>query len=214
MSEGTDTFTDPAWLDLSHRLQPSRRERLLEVSAKRTEHIRLVVQDIHHPHNISACLRSAEAFGILHTDVVTMKESFKPSTVARGVHHWLKIHRYDQPASCAQRLKKAGYILAGAYPSQDSTPLEELPVDRPIAVVFGNEHDGVHDSWLPHLDYNFTIPMVGFVESLNISVSCAVTLYELTRRAKQALGDTYYLSGEARNALLGEWVRQQFSWYS
>jgi len=213
MKNEGDTINDQAWLDLNQRLQPERKSKLLQVSSNRTEYIRLVVQDIHHPHNVSACLRSAEAFGILHVDVVTMKESYRPSTVARGVHHWLKVHRHNDAASCALSLKKQGYKLAGAFPSKTSTELAELPIDEPLAIIFGNEHSGVHESWLPHLDYTFTIPMIGFVESLNISVSCGISLYETTTRAKRALGNGYHLSPNVRNALLGDWVRQQFPWY-
>ncbi|MEY4630930.1 MAG: hypothetical protein RIQ81_1050 [Pseudomonadota bacterium] len=192
-----------------------RRERLLKAASNRTRHIRLVIQDIHHPHNVSACLRSAEAFGLSSVDVVCLKEKFRPSTVAKGVADWLDIRRHDTVAGCVKELRDAGFVLAAGYPDA-KVSMFDLPVDRPVAVVFGNEHEGVSSEWRQWIDIPFTIPMVGLVESLNISVSAAVTLSQLTRKARLALGDERYLlpPGE-RNQLLSAWAcKQMRSWES
>jgi tRNA (guanosine-2'-O-)-methyltransferase len=208
-------YPDDAWELLSPAMTESRRERLLRAASNRTGHIRLVIQDIHHPHNVSACLRSAEAFGIAAVDVVCLKEKFRPSTVAKGVADWLDIRRHDSVESCIKQIRKSGYVLAAGYP-EAKTSMFELPVDRPIAVVFGNEHAGVSEEWRSHIDIPFTIPMVGLVESLNISVSAAVTLSQLTRKARITLGDDRYLLSPAeQNRLLCAWAcRQIRSWES
>ncbi|NDE15053.1 TrmH family RNA methyltransferase [bacterium] len=212
---GVDPAQYPAdaWELLSPSMTEARRERLLRAANNRTGQIRLVVQDIHHPHNVSACLRSAEAFGVADVDVVCLKEKFRPSTVAKGVADWLRIHKFDSIDACVAHLRAKGYVLAAGYPDA-KVSMFDLPVDRPVAVVFGNEHEGVAREWRDHIDIPFTIPMVGLVESLNISVSAAVTLNQLTRKARQELGDGRYLLPEAeRNALLSAWAcRQLRSW--
>lgn len=208
-----DACPDDAWDLLSPAMTETRRDRLLNAANNRTSRIRLVIQDIHHPHNVSACLRSAEAFGIAAVDVVCLKEKFRPSTVAKGVADWLHIRRHDTVSGCVQQLRKQGFVLAAGYPDA-KVSMFDLPVDRPIAVVFGNEHEGVSNEWREHIDIPFTIPMVGLVESLNISVSAAVTLNQLTRKARLALGDENYLLPAAdRNRLLCAWAcKQMRSW--
>ncbi len=206
-------FPDDAWDLLSPSMTESRRGRLIRAAENRTGHIRLVVQDIHHPHNISACLRSAEAFGVARVDVVCLKEKFEPSTVAKGVAEWLQIQKHDTITGCVADLRQQGFILAAGYPDA-TTSMFDLPVDRPIAVVFGNEHEGVAKEWRDHIDIPFSIPMVGLVESLNISVSAAVTLSQLTRKARIELGDErYLLPDQERKTLLSAWACQQLrSW--
>jgi tRNA (guanosine-2'-O-)-methyltransferase len=200
-------FPPDAWPRLRDRLTEARQDRLERVAARRTQHIRLVVQDLYQPHNISACIRSAEGLGVLNVDVVNLRERWKASTVARGVEGWLRLRKWDDIGHCARQLKEAGYLLACGVPSQDAYPLSDLPVDRPVAVLFGNEHEGLDKAWYDVTDLRFTIPMSGLVESFNISVSAAVTMYDLTRRAKALLGEEhYYLGSSEREELLSEWV--------
>jgi len=200
------TFPKDAWELLNPRFTDKRRQRMLEVVSQRTNHIRLVVQDIHNPHNVSACLRSAEACGIQNTDVVTLKEKFRPSTVAKGVTGWLSIQRYFEIKACVADLRSQGYKIVAGIPKQDAVPLYDLPVDQPLAVIFGNEHAGIDKAWLEEIDHCFTIPMVGMVESLNISVSAAITLNHLTRTAHQELGDSYYIKQAQQQDLLNKWA--------
>jgi len=171
----------------------------------------MVLQDVHTPHNISACLRSAEAFGVSHCDVVQLRTSrFSPSSVARGGELWLQMGKFLSVDACAQALHAEGYKIAVAVPVQDAVPLYELPVEAPIAVIFGNEHAGADPAWLPHVDYRFTIPMQGMVESLNISVSAGIVLSALTHRMQCKLPpETYFISPEAQQDLLNQWVTRQ-----
>ena len=207
-------FPGDAWELLSPLLTPTRRARLAAVAAARTRHVRLVVQDIHQPHNVSACLRSADAFGVQEVDVVTLRERFKASTVAKGVSHWLTVNRHHDVAACAAALRQGGYRIYAGVPLPGAKPLGELPVDRRIAVVFGNEHDGIDPAWHQHIDQPFTIPMAGMVESLNISVCAAITLQSLTERARAAVPAADFLLPEAeRRQVLNAWVCRQFnSW--
>lgn len=203
-----------AWALLKGRLTDARRNKMETVAARRTRRIRLVVQDVHQPHNVSACLRSADAFGVDTVDVVTLKESFKPSTVARGVPGWLTIRKHASVADCVKELRAEGFRIVAGLPRQDSKPLYELPVDERLAVVFGNEHAGIDEEWLKHVDHPFTIPMVGMVESLNISVSAAITLAHLTHTAHETLGSAvYHLTAGEQGELLNRWITEQVpSW--
>jgi tRNA (guanosine-2'-O-)-methyltransferase len=203
-----DLTGEDIWRLLSEKLTPERKQRIEQVASARTNHIRLVIQDIHHPHNVSACLRSAEAFGINQVDVVKIREKFSPSTVSRGTAKWLTLKTWNEIDACAAHLKKEGYTLVCARPTQDSTSVWTLPVDQKLALVFGNEHSGPDPRWDKHLDKSFTIPMVGMVESLNVSVAAAVSLNILTTRSLEHLGPSgYYLKENERINLLGKFIQ-------
>ena len=93
-------------------------------------------------------------------------------------------------------------------------PLFEVPCHEPVAILFGNEHRGIDPAWLDEVDYKFTIPVVGMVESLNISVAAALSMLEITRRSQQAVGDDlYFLSPERQEALLGQWLTRHVKSY-
>lgn len=201
-------FDPEIWHLLRMKLTESRRTRMQSVAAERTDRIRLALQDIHDPHNMAACLRSAEALGVLHIDLVNTYQAFaKPSSVARGSSHWLELQRFQDIESYAGQLKQQGYCLAAGFPGSENLNLSDVPVNRPLVVIFGNEHQGVSSDWQPHLDYKFTIPMVGMVESLNISVSAALTLWTLTQKARSELRpEVYHLQPEQQEALLAKWA--------
>lgn len=197
-----------AWTLLSGYMTESRRDRMIAASKTRTKYIRLVIQDIHNPHNVSACMRSAEAFGVQDVDIVTTRPSkFRPSTAARGVGQWLTVNIHASVQECATQLKNAGYLLAAGVPTQEAKPLHDLPLDRPIALIFGNEHEGIDLGWHDHIDLPFTIPMVGMVESLNISVCAAITLEQLTHAARETVPHAlFHLDEPARLHLLNDWA--------
>ena len=208
MHSNSESIPNDLWSTLQDLLTSERRKRMAEVVAKRTQKIALVLQDVHQPHNISACLRSADAFGVQQCHIVTHHQPFKPSSVARGVENWLSIHHHSSIADAAHCLRDQGYQILAGMPGEASKPLSEVsPVDQPVAVVFGNEHAGVSDAWQPFLDATFTIPMVGFVESLNISVSAAITLQSLSQKVHELPGNT--ITASEQTQLLNRWVATQ-----
>lgn len=190
------------------KLTDSRRQRLIQVAKERTNHIRLALQDIHDPHNVAACYRSAEAMGIQHVDIINLYQKFtKPSTVAKGSEKWLSISRFTSISDYVETLRNQGYLLAAGFPSSHETlALEDICLNRPIAILFGNEHQGVDEGWQEHIDIRFTIPMFGMVESFNISVSAALSLYSLSSKARRELGTSYTLNEEEQTALLNSWA--------
>jgi len=207
MQRTPDGYPRDAWQLFQGRLTPERQSMMERLSRARTFHVRLVLQDLHDFHNIAACLRSAEALGIGAVDVVDRKARFAKSGASRGASKWLRLTRWDDEALCAKALKADGYKILGAYPDQSAVSLGDIAIDQKVAVVFGNEHQGLSQEWLPWLDQRFTIPMHGMVESFNISVAAAITLFELRRRACQDLpAATFLLTEGERQDLLAAWA--------
>lgn len=202
---------DDAWDLMQGRIKEIRRDKIQAVAAKRTNHVRLALQDVHDPHNIGACLRSAEGLGIQNVDFINFYQKFtRPSKVSRGAFQWMDLLRFKDAALYRQGLRERGYRIAAAYPSGTDYTLDELPIDQPLVVLFGNEKQGLHESWTDHVDYRFSIPMNGFVESFNISVSVAVSLYSLTQRCQRLLTpDRYFVNETEQRVLLNRWMLRQ-----
>lgn len=182
--------------------------RMLEVLAHRTAHIVVGMEAVDDGHNQAAILRSAEAFGVQEIAVVTGRAPFQPSDrVTQGAHKWLTIRKYASIQEAMEALRSRGYRIWASRLDEEAVPLEEVDLSQPAAFFFGNEHEGLSREALRLADASFIIPMVGFAQSLNVSVAAAVTMYHVTRRAQQALGDRYYLTTEQQAALLRHWLR-------
>ncbi len=161
--------------------------RIVEVARGRTLDVVPVLDNLADPHNTSAILRSSDAFGVHRIHVVSNERTFLGShKVARGTDRWLDLQRHDTPEECAEVLHRAGFRIFVADMNGEHTP-ESLAREPKVAVVFGNERHGVGRSLRDHADGTYRIPMVGFVESLNVSVAAAVTLYTLTRAKARPL---------------------------
>ncbi len=173
---------------LSPIVTSERLERIDEVVRSRTDELVLVVDCIADPHNSSAVLRSADAFGIQTVHVIVGEHGFRASRgVSKGTHRWLNVVRYQSAEGCVRRLKQDGYAIYVAAMGADTTP-EDLRDTPRLAVVFGNEHRGVSPEMRSVADGTFAIPMRGFVESLNISVAAAITMQTLARDGRLGLG--------------------------
>ncbi|MBW2507718.1 MAG: RNA methyltransferase [Deltaproteobacteria bacterium] len=167
---------------------PARLQRIEEVVAARTDDLVVVLDRVADPHNASAVLRSADAFGVQNVHAIIGEAPFRASRgVSKGTHRWLDVTRYDSAAACARRLKADGYAIYVATMDGETTPEGLREVSR-LAVVFGNEHHGVSPEMREWADGTFSIPMRGFVESLNISVAAAITLQTLARDGRPRLG--------------------------
>lgn len=206
---GEDEGAPDAWELLSPRLAEARRTRMMQIVMERTAYVRLCLQDVHDPHNVGACMRTAEANGVQYCDFVNLYQKFPKttSTVARGANTWLDLSRFRDHEAYVRGLKERGYKIAAAYPTQCAYELDSLPIDQPIAVVLGNEGEGLHDAWAPFVDYRFSIPMYGMTESYNVSVSAALSLYSLIQRCRKSVPpEKFFLPEKAQQALLNRWV--------
>lgn len=195
---------------LTHR----RLQRMQAVLAHRTRWIAVVLEDIYQPHNASAVLRSCECFGIQDVHIVEDRNRYKVSRdVALGASGWLDLQRWQaaQGASiddCCDDLEARGYRLVAATPREDAVRLEDLDVTAgPVAVLFGTELNGLTPPALARATEAVHIPMYGFTESFNISVSAALILRELSARLRASDAD-WELSHEDRRDLLLRWMRR------
>ncbi len=156
----------------------------------RTRHITIVLEDIYQPHNASAVLRSCDCFGIQDVHIIENKNEYNVNPdVALGSTKWLTLHKYNSKNNntldCLAELKENGYRVVATTPHGNAQNLEELPLDNKIALVFGTELGGLSDLALNSADEFLRIPMHGFTESLNISVSAALTMYHLTDKMRK-----------------------------
>ncbi|NOY90730.1 MAG: RNA methyltransferase [Deltaproteobacteria bacterium] len=165
---------------LSSQVTPERLARIREVAARRSFGVVPVLEHLTDPFNTSAIMRSAEAFGVHRVEVIPEREQFLAAPVSRGAHRWLELRRHDDGASCARVLHEEGYEIFVATMEGELGP-RDLAAREKVAVVFGNEHAGVSSALREAADGTYAVPMSGFVESLNVSVAAAITLFEATR---------------------------------
>jgi tRNA (guanosine-2'-O-)-methyltransferase len=183
---------------LSPVVTPERLQRIEEVVGSRTDDLVLVLDGIADPHNSSAVLRSADAFGVQSVHVIVGEHGFRASRgVSKGTHRWLDVVRYESAQACARHLKQDGYAIYVAAMGAETQP-EDLHDRSRLAVVFGNEHRGVSPDMQSFADGTFSIPMRGFVESLNVSVAAAITMQALARDGRPRLRAARQRELEAR----------------
>ena len=164
-----------------------RKQRFEEVLAYRTRHVTVVLEDIFQPHNASAVLRSCDLRGIQDVHIVENNYQYDVNPdVVMGSNKWLNLYHYNKvdfnTPEVFDRLHEQGYQIVATCPHRDDFTPETLPLDQPIALVFGTEKLGLSDYAVEHADKHVRIPMFGFTESYNISVSAALLIYTLTNR--------------------------------
>jgi len=170
----------------------NRLKRFEEVLQHRTRHLTVVLEDIYQPHNAAAVLRSCDCFGIQDVHVIENQNKFEANPdVELGSMKWITMHKHNQKenntAECIASLKKSGYKIVVTSPHKNDCTIQELDINNKTALFFGTEMRGATPVAFEQADAFVKIPMVGFTESLNISVSAAVTLYTLTTRLKASL---------------------------
>lgn len=190
-------------------------ERINEIIDARTRYLSVVVEDIYQPHNASAVLRSCDGFGIQDAHIIENHNEFDPSSqVTIGADQWLSLHRYNKPGAdnteaCLSGLKKQGYKIIATTPHENDVNLNNLSLNEPVAVVFGTELDGISERAAELADGFMKIPMYGFSESFNISVSAAICMYNLSRRLRDPeSGINWQLSEEEKTDLRLNWLRK------
>jgi len=170
----------------SRERSPERTQKVIDVLGKRQPDITVVLENVHDPHNVMAVLRTCDSVGIYEVHVIdNLPRKWDPrigKNSSSGAKKWVPMHKYDTVDECYSVLKNEGKRILTTHMDESSKDLFELDLTEPIALVFGNEHSGVSDEAVAKGDGNFIIPQVGMIQSLNISVACAVTLYEAFRQ--------------------------------
>jgi tRNA (guanosine-2'-O-)-methyltransferase len=193
-------------------MTPERSEKLLSVLSKRQNNITVVLENVFDPHNEAAVMRTCDSIGI--QDVYVINNQIRPKKSwgfrsGSGAKKWLTIHEFTNAADCFNELRSRYAKIITTHLSADSVSVYDINFTESIALVFGNERFGVSDESRALADSNFVIPQCGIIQSLNISVACAVTIYEAYRQKKEA---GHYLqpslSLEKRNELIHEWRKK------
>ena len=190
-------------------MTPERQNRLSTVLNKRQPDLTVVLENVFDPHNVSAVMRTCDAVGI--QDIYILNDRIAPhkkwgyrssSTAAE----WLTIHQYSDAEACFSEVRKRYEKIYVSHLTEGATGLYHMDMTQSVALVFGNETFGVSESILKYSDGNFIIPQVGIIKSLNISVACAVTLYEAFRQ-KTLKGHYLHerLSGEKKSEVARKW---------
>lgn len=189
---------------------PRRLARAEAVLQGRTRQWCVVLEDAHDRHNVSAVLRTCEAFGIQDVHLVAENEkiSVLNPKVSVGAHRWLTLHRHAGAESAITALRGAGYALYVSHLDDRATPLPQVPADAHGAYVFGNEQSGVTRRWIEAADATFVIPTSGFSGSLNLSVAVALTLYDRLLGRRDASLPAGNLPPAELRALRAAWYEQ------
>ena len=165
----------------------NRKEGFLRVLKNRTKHFTIAMEDVFQLHNTSAVMRSCEVFGIQELNVIEQKFGKSiDKEIAMGAEKWVDINRFSSIQDCVTNLKRKGYQIIATTPHNDSCLLHEFDITKPSALFFGTERDGLSDEVMQQADGFLKIPMVGYTESLNISVSAAIIIQDVTNRLRQS----------------------------
>ncbi len=200
---------------LEQFVSETRRQKFDDVLNHRTRHITIALEDLYQPHNASAVLRSCDIFGIQDIHIIENKHAYTVNKdIAMGSPKWLNIHKYrnaeDNTIDCITKLKAKGYRIVATSPHKNGYELKDLPVDQPLALFFGTELTGISDTVRGLADDFVMIPMYGFTESFNISVSAALCLHSLVEKLHQT-DVNWHLSEEEKETLTLHWLRKSIS---
>jgi tRNA (guanosine-2'-O-)-methyltransferase len=171
-------------------ISTQRAEKFQDIIAKRQQ-FTVILENVHDPHNIGAVIRSCDAVGIHEVFILYTEDSHNFSrkkvgkNTSTGTRKWVKSHFYDDIDECFTDVRSRYSAIWGTHLSEGASSLYDLDLTLPVALLFGNEHTGISEAALSKIDGNFVIPQYGMVQSLNISVACAVTLFEALRQRRQ-----------------------------
>lgn len=194
-------------MDIIHQLPAEKQKQLFEYLSgfitphklglfnanimNRTRYLTVVVENLYQPHNASAVLRSCDVFGIQDVHIIENRNPYSVNQeIALGASKWLSLHRYADEGSAINlamtSLRGKGYRIVATSPHENGYEMENLPLDSKTALIFGTELEGLSPEAIQHADAFVKIPMYGFTESLNISVSAGISLYALTTRLRKS----------------------------
>ncbi|KAA1242427.1 RNA methyltransferase [Aquimarina sp. RZ0] len=189
-------------------LTPRRLALYKKVIAQRTNYFTVAIEDVYQLHNTSAVIRSCDVFGIQNVHVIEEVNAKRiDREIAMGAQKWVDINRYTTTKECIARLKNKGYQIVATTPHDDAVEVKDFDISNPAVFFFGREQQGLSDIVLEAADTKLHIPMVGFTESLNISVSAAIILQQLTTRLRNSKL-SWQLSEEEKLEKRMDWTKK------
>ena len=195
---------------LEDLLTPRRKELFEKVINQRTNHFTVVTEDVYQLHNTSAVIRSCDVFGIQNIHVIEERNLKKiDREIAMGAQKWVSLNRHHSSKECIQDLRASGYQIVATTPHGNTRNIQDFDVSKPSAIFFGTERHGLSQEIMEEADEFIKIPMRGFTESLNISVSAAIILQHLTQELRNK-NISWELSDIEKNAVKFEWLVKSF----
>lgn len=194
-------------------ISDNKRDLFERIAPERTRHVTVVLEDIYQPHNASAVVRTADLVGVQDIHIIENRNKYTINPdVTLGSSKWTNMIRYreqgeDNARKCIEHLRAKGYRIVATSPRADSVTPENIPIDQPMAFCFGTELTGLSGQMMDAADIYLRIPMYGFTESFNISVSAAIVLYTVMQRLRNS-EVPWQLSAEELDALKLDWARK------
>ncbi|MCP5325949.1 MAG: tRNA (guanosine(18)-2'-O)-methyltransferase TrmH [Oceanospirillaceae bacterium] len=194
-------------------MTPERSGKIQSVLRQRQNDLTIITDDVHKPHNISAILRSCDAFAVKELHAILGEVRFRPGNSATsGAKRWVKLHRHKTLQDCISQLKQKGYRIYAAHLSEQARPYREIDYTQPTAILFGSELTGISAEAAAAVDGHIIIPMSGMVESLNVSVAAALILSEAhEQRSQKGMLEERSISDAEHQSLLFEWGHPKFA---
>lgn len=185
---------------------PERIGKIEQLVKLRTSKISVALEDVYQDHNIGAILRSCDAFGVQNIHCITGRNNVAvKNAIASGATKWLTVSDYRTTSECIAELKSKNYKIVATSPHA-TMELSELPVDQKLVFFFGTEKEGLKQETLEKADYQIKIPMFGFTESFNVSVSVALCLYDITTRLRNSK-TAWQLTQQQQEQLILDWLK-------
>jgi len=211
MNEVIKTHNLKLLKELYGMITPEKRILFDKIAPLKTNYFTFVLENIYQQHNASAIIRTCESLGVQKIHIVEKNKQYNVQRdIARGAARWIDIHNHngnEHIESCLRNLKNKGYKIVATLPQDNSYTPATIPLDQKIAIVLGNEGDGVSSKVKQHADYYLHIPMFGFTQSFNVSVAAAICMYEIRQRIENSKIN-WKLSEQELIALKIEWCKR------
>lgn len=192
---------------LQNFITEERKQRFLEIISQRTNHFTVAMEDVFQMHNTSAVVRTCEVFGVQQAHSIEGRYGKRlDEKIAMGAQKWVDVFRYDDTQKCIDILREKGYQIVATTPHKDAYLLNDFDISKKSAFFFGTEKEGLSEKVLAQADTYLKIPMVGFTESLNISVAVAIVLQQLTDKLRRS-NIKWQLTDEERYRILEQWTK-------
>ena len=193
---------------LERFITEERKERFLSIINARTNHFTVAMEDVFQMHNTSAVVRTCEVFGVQQAHSIEGRYGKRlDAKIAMGAQKWVDVFRYNDTQSCIDSLRTKGYQIVATTPHKDAYYLNDFDISKKSAFFFGTEKEGLSEQVLTQADTYLKIPMVGFTESLNISVAVAIVLQQLTDKLRRS-EVAWQLTDEERFSILIDWTKK------
>ena len=198
---------------LQDQISPDRFEKLKEIITQRNFNATFVLENIYDEGNISAVIRSIENYGIVDIDVIESEKSKISTRTTRGAHKWVEMEKFVASEDCFKDLKERGKTIVATTLSATSYSYEDLDYSQDLAIIFGNEKDGVSEMAKEYADHHCLIPTVGFSQSFNISVAAALFAQKTFQKRIELFGQNGHLSEEQQETLLAHYLLRSIKNY-